>query len=425
MRGGRPQYTRHEDHLDRSHLMGVRSRRRLYKDLPGLVPASYLPGGDLADALRAAAGWSAKTKVCLSFLARVRLAPLYVLIVIVIDVILSYAVSAETRSRIVLANSTNVVNLQHHRIWTLVTSTFVLDERAGVVAMIPLLLLLSVAEVLWGWRRLLVVFFLSNAVASCLVYGLLLAGVRGSWLGGAITMASDVGTSYGSHAVGGALALTLPVRAWRFLVPLAMLVVVVPLLDGGTFTDVGHLLAVLLGFLAGWQMRRRPLAGRLRHPARLRADQTVVCSFDGVTQARAALNTVLHLHEHRRVRLDDAVVAWSDQADRIHVRETRDMSAIDGALVGGAWGVVLGTFVGLPMIGLVIGAVAMAVAARWHDAGLSDTTVEQTMRALPTGRGVLLLLADLTGEPALTRALDRASGTLVPEVARKSVVRRP
>ncbi|MET7392688.1 rhomboid-like protein [Dactylosporangium sp. NPDC005572] len=331
------------------------------------------------------------------------------LIVIVINVVLNHAVSAETRSQIVLANSTNVDNLQHHRIWTLVTSAFVLDERVGVAAMIPLLLLLSLAEVLWGWRRLLVVFFLSNAVASCLVYGLLLVGVRDNWLGGAVTMASDVGTSYGSHAVGGALALTLPVRARRYLVPLAVLVVVVPLLNGGTFTDIGHLLAVLLGFVAGWQIRRRPLAG-----CRLRRDQAVAYSFADVTQARAALGTALRLHGHRQARLDDAVAACSDRAARIHVRETRDMSAIDGAVAGGAWGVVLGTFVGIPLIGLAIGAVTSAAAAHWHDAGLNDAAVERTVRALPTGRGALLLLADPAGKPTLTRALTRAGGTPVP-----------
>ncbi|MFC4038389.1 rhomboid-like protein [Dactylosporangium siamense] len=383
------------------------------------MAASYLPGGDLADALRAAGDWSAKAKICLSFLARVRLAPLYVLVVVGIDVILSHAVSAEVRSQIVLANSTNVANLQDHRIWTLVTSAFVLDERAGVVAMIPLLLLLSVAEVLWGWRRLLVVFFASNAVTSCIVYGLLLTGVRGGWLGGAITIANDVGTSYGSHAVGGALALTLPVRARRYLVPLAVVVVVVPLLNGGTFTDVGHLLAVLLGFLAGWQMRRRPLAGHLHRPGQLRADQTVAYAFDDVTRARAGLITALR--QHRPVRLDDAAVAWSDRADRIHVQETRDMDAIDGTLAGAAWGVVLGTFVGLPMTGLVIGAGAVAVVARWHDAGLSDTTVERTVHALPTGRGALLLLTDPAGQPALTRALARTGGTPVPDVDRNGV----
>ncbi|WP_238006105.1 rhomboid-like protein [Dactylosporangium sp. AC04546] len=397
----------------------------MYKDLPGLAPASYLPGGDLADEVRAAPGWTAKTKTWLLFLSRVRIAPLYVLIVVVINVVLNHAVSAETRSDFVLANSTNVNNLEHHRIWTLVTSAFVLDERAGVGAVLPLLALLSVAEVLWGWRRLLLVFFLSNAVASCLVYGLLLIGVRGNWLGGAVTMANDVGTSYGSHAVGGALALTLPVRARRLLVPLAVIAVVVPLLNGASFTDIGHLLAVLLGFVAGWQMRRRPLAWCRLRPASRCPDRTVAYSFDDVTQARAALLTALRLHGHRQARLDDAVAACSDRAARIHVRETRDMAAIDGALAGGAGGVLLGTFIGIPLIGLFIGAVVVAAVARRHDAGLKDTTVERTMCALPAGRGALLLLADPAGEPALTRELARTGGTPVPEAAREQDAARP
>ncbi|MFG2041542.1 rhomboid-like protein [Dactylosporangium sp. NPDC048998] len=396
--------------------------KRLYEDPPGLVPVAYLPVGDLAEALRDAGGWRARAIVCLSFLARVRLAPLYVLAVVVIGLVLDHAVSPQTELQVVLANSSNVANLRQHRIWTLFTSAFLLDGEVRPFVMVQLLLLLSVAEVLWGWRRLLEVFFLSNAVASCLVYGLLLAGVRANRIEDAITVASDVGTSYGTHAVAGALAFTLPVRARRFLVPLALGVALVPLLSDATFTDVGHLLATLLGFLAGWQMRRRPLAGRLRRPAPLRAGRTAAYSFADVAQARAALTTVLRLQERLRLRLDDAVVAWSDGARRTHLRETREMSAIDGACAGACWGVVLGTFAGLPLIGLVVGAAGAAAVAHWHDAGLRDSTVDATVRALPAGRGVLLLLGDLgdlgdpAGQPALAGALTEIGGTPVPGV---------
>ncbi|MEV8516850.1 rhomboid-like protein [Dactylosporangium sp. NPDC051484] len=391
--------------------------KRLYEDPPGLVPVAYLPVGDLAEALRDADGWRARANVCLSFLARVRLAPLYVLAVVVIGLVLDHAVSEQTRLRVVLANSSNVANLGQHRIWTLVTSAFVLDGQVRVFVMVQLLLLLAVAEVMWGWRRLLEVFFVSNAVASCLVYGLLLAGVRANRIDSAITMASDVGTSYGTHAVAGALAFTLPVRARRFLVPLALGVAAVPLLFDATFTDVGHLLATLLGFLAGWQMRRRPLAGRVRRPARPRAGRTTAYSFADVAQARAALTTALRLQERLRLRLDDAVVAWSDGRRRTHLRETREMSAIDGACAGGCWGVVLGTFVGLPLIGLVVGAAGAAAVAHWHDAGLRDSTVDATVRALPAGRGVLLLLGDAAGQPAMAAALAGIGATPVPGIA--------
>src|SRR5262249_61934703 len=162
--------------------------------------------------LRAAPGWAAKAGVCLTFTTRLRLAPLYVLCVVGAGLVLGPPVSPQMRDQIILANSTNVHNLEHHQIWTLATSAFLVDEQVHLVATVQLLLLLSVAELLWGWRRLLEVFFLGNAVASCLVYALLRAGVHGAWLDGAVTMARDVGTSYAAHAVGGAIVFCLPVR---------------------------------------------------------------------------------------------------------------------------------------------------------------------------------------------------------------------
>ncbi len=139
--------------------------------------------------------------------------------------------------------------------------------------MVQLLLLMSIAELLWGWRRLLEVFFLGNAVASCLVYALLRAGLHDNWFNGAVTLDRDVGTSYGAHAVGGAIVFCLPVGPRRLLVPLALLAVVGPLIGQRTFTDVGHLLSTLVGFLAGWQLRRRALAGRVRTPAVMRTQR--------------------------------------------------------------------------------------------------------------------------------------------------------
>jgi uncharacterized membrane protein len=387
----------------------VTRTKRLYEDPPGLVSAFYLPGGELALALRAANGWVAKAKVGLSFTTRLRLAPAYVLCVVGVGLLLGHLVSPRTRGHVILANSTNVHNLEHHQIWTLVTSAFLIDGQVHIAATVQLLLLLSVAELLWGWRRLLEVFFLGNAVASCLVYALLRAGVHGAWLDGAVTMARDVGTSYGAHAVSGAIVFCLPVRPRRLLVPLALLAVVVPLVGTHTFTDVGHLLSTLIGFLAGWQMRRRPLAGRVRRPAHPYAE-LLAYPFDGVAAAREALTNVLRVQEHHQIHLRDATIAWSDQTQRVHVRETRDMDGLDGAIAGGCWGVVAGTLVGLPMAGLAVGAVLTAIAARTHDSGLSDADVEAAVRAVPPGTAVLLLLADPADRNLITAGL---TGTAV------------
>jgi uncharacterized membrane protein len=117
----------------------------------------------------------------LAHLARLRFAPLYVSIVVTVAVVLDRAVGTDARAALVLANSTNVANLEHYRLWTLVTSAFLTDGPPRAGATVQLLLLAAVAELMWGWRRLLAVFFLTNAVASSLVYGLLRVGVRRHW----------------------------------------------------------------------------------------------------------------------------------------------------------------------------------------------------------------------------------------------------
>jgi uncharacterized membrane protein len=374
--------------------MGVRRAKRLYEDPPGLVPASYLPGGDFAAALRAVTGWRGRTRVALSFLPRLRVAPLYALAVFLSSAVLHYGFGDRIRDRMVLASSTNVTNLQNHRVWTLIASAFVLEDQIEIPSLVLVLLVMAVAELLWGWRRLIVVFLTGHVLASCLVYALLRIGVHNNAVPGAVLVAADVGTSYGLLAVSGAIAITLPVRARRIAVPLALLAVVVPLLVDRTFTDLGHLLATLIGFLAGLAMRRRPLAGRLRMPAVLRTDRILTYSYGSVAAANAALTAALRLQEHHDLRLDDATVAWPDQTHRIHVRQTRDLDALDGALAGGAWGLVIGTVIGVPLLAMIIGALVTAIAAHLHDSGLTDAVVESAVRSAPPGSAVLLLLTN-------------------------------
>lgn len=209
-------------------------------------------------------------KRVLSTVVRLRVAPLYVLAVVAIGVVLDQLVDEHTRIRLVLANSTNVVNLVDHRIWTLVTSVFFLDGPVRFEVMIVLLIVTAAAEILWGWRRLVAVFLLANVLASIVVFVLLSAGADGVWFAPADDAASDVGVSYGAHAVEAALAAGISGRLARWiLVPLVLLPVVLPMFGHRTFTDVGHLLSAGIGVFAGWQLRRQSRrASDLAHDSR-------------------------------------------------------------------------------------------------------------------------------------------------------------
>ncbi|MEV0568420.1 rhomboid family intramembrane serine protease [Dactylosporangium sp. NPDC050588] len=385
---------------------------------PGLVSARYLPGGDLAAELAASVGPAAKARVLLAAVAGLRLAPLYVAAVVGVSLGIDAFAGPQARAGIVAANSTNVANLEQHRLWTLFTSAFVLGGGIEPVQVVALLLLTGAAELVWGRRRLAEVFLLTHVIASCLVYAVLRVGLRHGWLDQEVAWAADVGTSYGAHAVAAALACSLPVRrARRVLVPAVLLLVVLPFADSRTFTSLGHLLSTLIGLLAGWQLRHRPLAGRLRRPGAQRTDRPALYVFGTAQQAQDALVSVLRLREQQLIRLDDAVVAWSDApgADggrpyRMHELQTRDLGVLDGALAGAAWGIVLGTLAGWPTAGLAVGAVAAAAVAGVHDAGLSDAVVEQAARGVPAGRAVLVLLTGPADQPRIATVLSRAGG---------------
>ncbi|MFF5228345.1 rhomboid-like protein [Dactylosporangium sp. NPDC000521] len=390
---------------------------RTWRHQPALVPARYLPGGDLAADLAAGAGPVAKARVLLVAAAGLRLAPLYVAAVAGISIGIDEFAGPQARTRIVAANSTNVANLEQHRVWTLFTSAFVLGGGIEPVQVVLLLLLTGAAELVWGRRRLAEVFLLTHVIASCLVYAVLQAGLRHGWTGQEVARAADVGTSYGAHAVAAALACSLPVRARRVLVPAVLVLVVLPFADARTFTSLGHLLSTLIGLLAGWQLRHRPLAGRLRRPGVQRTDRPALYIFGTPQQAHDALVFVLHLREQQRIRLDDAVVAWSDAPGpgagrpyRMHELQTRDLGVLDGALAGGAWGIVIGTLAGWPVAGLVAGAAVAAAVAGVHDTGLSDAVVERAARSVPAGRAVLVLLTAPADQPRIAAVLSRAGG---------------
>jgi hypothetical protein len=75
----------------------------------------------------------------------------------------------------------------------------------------------------------------------------------------------DVGPSYGFFAIAGAMTALLEPRLRRISVALLALCVTVPLVTSHSFSDVGHLLALGIGFAFAPIVARRSTAqlGRL------------------------------------------------------------------------------------------------------------------------------------------------------------------
>jgi hypothetical protein len=182
-------------------------------------------------------------------LVRVRVTVAYAVIVTGVTTALLW-LGPQAQDRVIRHASTNLHNLSHGRIGTLLGSAFVVDAGPIYLWLPGLVCLMAVAELLWGSMRLVVAFALGHIGATLLVALGLTAAIELDWLPGSLTRATDVGMSYGAAAVLGALTTAIP-RRWR---PawvgwwLAVGIVVVAL--GRDFTDVGHAVALGLGMAA-------------------------------------------------------------------------------------------------------------------------------------------------------------------------------
>jgi membrane associated rhomboid family serine protease len=186
---------------------------------------------------------------------RLRITPIYAAAVVTIWAG-TFAWAPALRARLVHHNSTNVANLLHGRVYTLLTSAFVLGSRWEVLAVVGLVVVLGAAESAFGWVRAAGVFLFGHVVATLLVFAGLATGIALHWWGGRTAHAADVGVSYGAVAVVGALLVYLPLRravGWRLV---AVALAIGAVVANHTFSDAGHLISLLLGFAAGAVLRR-------------------------------------------------------------------------------------------------------------------------------------------------------------------------
>jgi hypothetical protein len=103
--------------------------------------------------------------------------------------------------RVIRHASTNLHNLSHGRIGTLLDSAFVVDAGPIYLWLPGLLCLLAIAELLWGSGRLVVAFVVGHIGATLLVALGLTAAIERGWVPGSLTRVTDVGMSYGAAAV--------------------------------------------------------------------------------------------------------------------------------------------------------------------------------------------------------------------------------
>ena len=184
----------------------------------------------------------------LSTLLRLRLTVGYAVTLVVVATTL-VVLGPRVQDHVIRHMSTNLHNLGHGRLVTLIGSAFVTAEGPMWVWLPGLVCLLGLAELLWRSRRVLITFALGHVGATLVVAAGLATAIQMGWLPLSVAGATDVGISYGAVAVLGTLTAAIPSRwrpawiGWWLSVGLLMVCV------GSDFTNTGHFVALLLGIL--------------------------------------------------------------------------------------------------------------------------------------------------------------------------------
>jgi hypothetical protein len=174
----------------------------------------------------------------LSRLSRVRITLGYAAVLIGVSAAL-VDLGPRARAHVIAQASTNLHNLAHGHLATLLDSAFVTESGPMYFWLPCLVCLLALAELIWRSGRLAIVFVTGHIGATLLVAIGLTAAIEFGWLPLSVSRASDVGVSYGAVAVLGALTAAVGLAAAAL---------------GDDFTDVGHAVALVLGMLVSLRL---------------------------------------------------------------------------------------------------------------------------------------------------------------------------
>lgn len=141
--------------------------------------------------------------------------------------------------------------------------------------------------------------------------------------------------------------------------------------------------------------------------------QLTAITFDDLPRAQDCLGAVTRLVTEGKLTLRDAVFVTKHADGAVHVHETADRTAGEGAVTGGFWGLLLGTLLLGPVGGIAVGAASTATGAllgKLIDSGVDDAVVDRMKAAVAPGRTALILLLDDADLDALEAALAAFAG---------------
>ena len=139
----------------------------------------------------------------------------------------------------------------------------------------------------------------------------------------------------------------------------------------------------------------------------------IAVTYDTEFKAEEVRLQFLKMQKSYLVSLEDAVVVEKKQNGKVKLHQMYNLTA-SGAVGGGFWGVLIGLIFMNPLLGLVVGAGAGAVAGALSDVGINDDFMKQLAEKLTPGTSALFVLVDSDLTDKVLDAL-RGTGGTVPQ----------
>jgi uncharacterized membrane protein len=143
----------------------------------------------------------------------------------------------------------------------------------------------------------------------------------------------------------------------------------------------------------------------------------ILASFEDEIVAEKAMLDLKMDKRGRLIEFKDAAIVNRDEENKIHIKETGDLSGGRGALYGGAIGALVGLIAG-PIgaaIGGVAGVVVGGITAKKFDAGIPDERLTEIGAAFQPGSSVILAVVEQRWFEPVRSRLEEAGGDVLSE----------
>ncbi|QHA09724.1 hypothetical protein GQF42_21045 [Streptomyces broussonetiae] len=169
------------------------------------------------------------------------------LVVLFITTVALHRMSPQFEQHFLRQRSTNIHELSHNPVRVLVASAFWIDSGHWIPYAFLYTVFHAPVERWLGTARWLAVCVLAHVLATLTSEGALLKAIRDGIAPHSAVNSLDIGVSYALAGVIAALTYRIA-TPWRYgYLPAVLVVFTLPLVEGRTFTDLGHFVSILIG----------------------------------------------------------------------------------------------------------------------------------------------------------------------------------